>query len=172
MARKISFVLIISLIIGINLFFSCTKIDDSDHTPPTIEVFAPIADTLIYVTSDTDTLFPIFTARFTDDVALSSYTFKIQHGKDSINSLTPDSSTAYFYRAYQVASIFDTTQITISQIFRIDSLMSVTKNNTTKSYPIWEGEYQLRASVVDKQGNVTHADSIPIFIKYRSSKSK
>lgn len=172
MARKISFVLIISIFIGVNLFFSCTKIDDNDHTPPTIEVLSPIPDTVIYVTSDTDTLFPIFRARFTDDIALSSYTFKIQHEKDSINSLTPDGSAAYFYRNYQSASIFDTTQITISQIFTIDSLMSVTVDRTTKSYPIWEGIYQLHASVVDKQGNVATFAPIPIFIKYRSNNSK
>lgn len=169
MARKISFVLIISILIGINLFFSCTKIDDNDHTPPTIDVLSPVANDLIYVYRETDTIFPVFTARFTDDTALSSYTFRIRHGKDSIK-VAPGDTTAYFYKNYQSVSIFDTTQITISQLYRIDSLMTVTVDGKSTSYPIWEGIYQLDASVSDMQGNVTRFDSIPIQIKYRSSK--
>lgn len=171
MVRNISFILTISLFIGTSVFFSCTKIDDGDHTPPTIDVFSPVAGDTLYVYRETDTVFPIFNARFTDDTALSSYTFRIRHAKDSIK-LAPGDTTAYFYRNYQRVSIFDTTQITISQIFRVDSLMTVTIDGTSKTVPIWEGVYQLDASVVDMQGNVAKFDSIPVFIKYRSSKKK
>lgn len=166
MSRNIYFTLIISALIGVNLFFSCSKIDDNDNTPPTIEVFSPVTDTLIHVYRDTDTIFPIFRARFTDDTALSSYTFRIRHEKDS-NNIAPGDTSAYFYKNYQSVSIFDTTQITISQTFRIDSLTTVTVAGTSKTLPIWEGVYQLDASVVDIQGNVTHAAPIPIYIKYK-----
>ncbi len=169
MIRNISFILTVSLFIGASVFFSCTKIDDSDHTPPTIDVFSPVADDTLYVYRETDTVFPIFKARFTDDTALSSYTFRIRHGKDSI-SLAPGDTTAYVYRNYQSVSIFDSTEVTISQIFRIDSLMTVTIDGTSKTVPIWEGVYQLDASVVDMQGNIAKFNPIPVFIKYRSSK--
>ncbi len=170
MAGKIYFVLIISILIGVNLFFSCTPVDDGDHTPPTIEVFSPVANTLIHVTAQNDTLFPIFKARFTDDVGLSSYTFRIRHEKDSI-STAPGGTTAYFYKNYQGVSIFDSTQVTIVQTFRIDSVITVTtkatstSTSTSKTYPIWEGVYQLDVSVVDKQRNVTKLAPIPILIK-------
>lgn len=169
MIRNIFFILIISLFTSISVFFSCTKVDDNDHTPPTIDVFLPTANDILYVYRETDTIFPIFSARFTDDTALSSYTFRIRHGKDSI-SLAPGDTTAYFYRNYQSVSIFDTTQITVNQIFIVDSLMTVTVDGTSKAVPIWEGLYQLDASVVDMQGNVAKFNPIPVFIKYRSSK--
>ena len=62
--------------------------------------------------------------------------------------------------------------MTISQIFIVDSLMAVTVDGSSKTYPIWEGLYQLDASVVDMQGNVARFDPIPVFIKFRSSKLK
>lgn len=170
MARYIYIALTVSFFISANLFFSCSKIDDGDHTPPTIQVFSPIADTIIHVYRDTDTIFPVFRARFTDDTGLSSYTFRILHGRDTISSLAPGDTSAYLYKSFQSVSIFDTTEVTISQIFIVDSLTTVVSltDNTSKTLPIWEGRYNLAASVVDMQGNVTHADTIPIYIKYRS----
>lgn len=170
MKRNLSLALITSLFIGLNLFFSCSKVEDGDHTAPTIEVLSPEAYDTLYVYRENDTIFPIFTASFSDETGLSSYTFKIKHGKDTLHAENGD-TTAYFMKNYQSVSIFDTTQIKISQTFLIDSLMSVTKNRRTKSYPIWEGVYYLHASVVDMQGNIAESDSIPIFIKYRSSQN-
>nr|WP_297161543.1 DUF4625 domain-containing protein [uncultured Dysgonomonas sp.] len=171
MIRNILFILIVSLFTGSSIFCSCTKLEDNDHTPPTIDVFLPTANDTLYVYRETDTIFPIFKARFTDDTALSSYTFRIRHGKDSIR-LAPGDTTAYFFRNYQSVSIFDSTEVTISQIFIVDSLMAVTVDGSSKTYPIWEGLYQLDASVVDMQGNVARFDPIPVFIKFRSSKLK
>lgn len=171
MTKYASLILIISTIIVLNLFFACSKVDDSDHTPPTIEVISPRANDTLYVYRESDTIFSIFEARVTDDTALSSYTFRIQHGKDTLFTESGD-TLAYYQRNYQGVSIFDTTQITIAQSFRIDSLMSVTKKGFSQNYKIWEGTYHLHASVVDMQGNVTKFDSIPVFVKYRSSKSE
>lgn len=171
MIRNILFILVISLFTGSSIFCSCTKLEDNDHTPPTIDVFLPTANDTLYVYRETDTIFPIFKARFTDDTALSSYTFRIRHGKDSIRLASGD-TTAYFFRNYQSVSIFDSTEVTISQIFIVDSLMAVTVDGSSKTYPIWEGLYQLDASVVDMQGNVARFDPIPVFIKFRSSKLK
>lgn len=171
MARYIYIALTVSFFMSVNLFFSCSKIDDNDNTPPTIKVFAPIADTLIHVYRVSDTIFPVFKARFTDNMALSSYTFRILHGNDTIGCLAPGDTSAYLYKSYQSVSIFDTTEVSISQIFRIDSLTTVQlADKTSKTVPIWEGMYNLVASVVDMQGNVTHAAPIPIYIKYKSSK--
>lgn len=172
MDRKTAFYLIISAILVVGVLFSCSDIGDDDRTPPTIEVWSPSADTLIYVTRDNDTVFPIFRARFTDDVALSSYTFRIRHGRDSLQ-VAPGDTSAYFYKNYQSVSIFDTTRTTITQLFRIDSLVKATPTGgTSRTYPIWEGEYQLEASVTDKQGNVAKYRPIPIRIQFRSSKAK
>lgn len=165
---------VIGLFFSINIFLSCSKVDDGDHTAPTIEVFSPVKDDILYVYRETDGVPSVFKARFTDDTALSSYTFRILHDKDTISRLAPGDTTAYIYRNYQSVSIFDTTEVTISHAFRIDSLVSVVNKDDkgSRSYPIWEGKYNLVASVVDKHGNMTSFDTIPVFIRYRDSKNK
>lgn len=168
MTRNIYFfVLTVCLIIGISLFFSCTKVD-SDDIPPTIEVLEPFENDTLFIYTDTDTILPLFRAYFTDDTALSSYTFRIRHGKDSISKGPVNNdgdTTGYFYKNYQRASIFGQKQDSVKQIFQIDSLVTVTnKNGGSKSYPIWEGIYQLDASVLDMQGNVKTLDPINVVI--------
>lgn len=164
MTRNISLlILIVVLSVGTNLFFSCSKID-TDNTFPTIKLLKPLNNDTLFIYTDTDTILPIFSATLSDDEGLSSYTFRIRHLRDSIKDV-PGDTTAYFYKNYQVSSIFGKKDTTITHPFQIDSIISVTdtNKNINRRY-IWQGVYQLDASVMDTYGNITTLDSINVVI--------
>lgn len=164
MTRNISLLLlIVVLAVGTNLFFSCSKID-TDNTFPTIKLLKPLNNDTLFIYTDIDTILPIFSATLSDDEGLSSYTFRIRHLRDSINDV-PGDTTAYFYKNYQEASIFGKKDTTITHPFLIDSIISVTdtNKNINRRY-IWQGVYQLDASVMDTYGNITTLDSINVVI--------
>ncbi|PXV64464.1 uncharacterized protein DUF4625 [Dysgonomonas alginatilytica] len=164
MTRNLSLLaLAAGLIIGINLFFACTKVE-TDDAPPGIKILMPLNNDTLFIYTDTDTILPIFSASLSDNEGLSSYKFRIRHLRDSIKG-APGDTTAYFYKNYQRASIFGMKDTIIKHSFEIDTIISVTDSNSnTRRLPIWQGVYQLDASVVDMHGNITIVDSINVVI--------
>lgn len=171
MSRNIFLVLlIIGLAIGTNLFFSCSKVDNDDTNPPSIEVLTPVDGDTLFIYTDTDTAFNVFYAICSDDIGLSSYTFRLRYSLDHDSSrLAPyigGDTTAYLNRNYQKEAIFGKTRDTIDHRFLIDSMVNVINkvNKKSKSYPIQEGKYILEASVVDINGNIDSIKPLNIVI--------
>lgn len=165
-------------------FFSCSKEENDDNTPPTFEILpldSLAADPPSLVNGDTlyffmnqDTIFNRIRIRLKDNKSLASYNIRIRGLKpdatdiikdtnrvDSIQISGNDTIYAFWNKNYQSQMIFGQTDKIITQSIALDTVFKLTVldsngNFKSKLYPTWmKGPYQLKLSVVDVQGNET-----------------
>lgn len=151
MPRNISLLVpTFSLLVGLSIFYSCTKVEHDNEAPKIVSIDSPVVNQELYLDS-----FAIFKAKFTDNNGLSSYTMKIWDPalNDTLVIRNPagdeKDSLVVLNRNFQQTSIFGLTEADVNHRFYIPPTETV----RGKQFNVRTGIYRLKVVVADLDGN-------------------
>lgn len=151
MSRNISLLLLTACFFGgINVFYSCTKVEHDSEKPKIVSIDSPLVNQELYLDS-----FSVFKAKFTDNKSLSSYSIKISDPalKDTLVVKDPNGgdndSLAVLNDNFQQVSIFGKTEAEVSHNFYLPRVKTV----RGRQYKVKTGTYQFKVIVADTGGN-------------------